>query len=114
MAVKTDCILVLLLLTVFFSHHLESFRLSYVGQVYQQTRGQSTCFSMQSSSGSEAPPVAVVGYSGSAAEVAAYKLVQSGYDVKMLLDDTPVSPFLQDGRDKLIFYIFEADLFGLI
>ena len=70
------------------------------------------CFSMQSSRYSEAPPVAVVGYSGSAAEVAAYKLVQSGYDVKLLLDDTPVSPFLQDGRDKLTFLTLEADLFG--
>ncbi len=56
------------------------------------------CLSMQSSSTvGKAPLVAVVGYSGSAAEVAAYKLAQTGYDVKMLLDDTPVSPFLQEG-----------------
>ena len=56
---------------------------------------------MQSGTEVKSPPIAVVGYSGSAAEVTAYKLVQNGYDVKMLLDDAPVSPLLQNGMFPL-------------
>ena len=89
--------LVLILLGMF-SKNLQSLRLTR----QSQTRRQSDVFiqgtSESISSVAVDPQIAVVGYSGSAAEVAAYKLTQCGYQVNMLLDDTPVSPLLQKGR----------------
>ena len=89
--------LVLILLGMF-SKNLQSLRLTR----QSQTRRQSDVFiqgtSESISSVAMDPQIAIVGYSGSAAEVTAYKLTQCGYQVNMLLDDTPVSPLLQKGR----------------
>ena len=47
---------------------------------------------------SNRPSIAVVGFSGGTAEVTAYKLSRSGFDVSLLLDDNPVSPVVRKGN----------------